>query len=127
MTAQPPRQDVGPTRAALLERVDRLLRDARSGHRTVSLSELEDVYTTGCAEVLELEAEVIRLRRRSSSALDAAGNGGAAHSGLADLAESSRSVERALKQLRSELRHVRTAIEWLQERRDAAPVGRRRA
>jgi hypothetical protein len=36
-------------------------------------------------------------------------------------------VERALKQLRSELRHVRTAIEWLQERRDAASVGRPRA
>jgi hypothetical protein len=100
--------------------VDTLLRDARSGHRDVSLSELEDVYTIGCAEILELEAEVIRLRRRSRSALEAAGNGGAAHSGLADLAESSRSLERTLKHLRSELRHVRTAIEWLQERRDAA-------
>jgi len=109
-----------PARAALLERVDTLLRDARSGHRNVSLSELEDVYTTGCAEVLELEAEIIRARRRIRSALEATGNGGAAHSGLADLAESSRTLERTLKQLRSELRHVRTAIEWLQERRDAA-------
>jgi predicted nucleic acid-binding Zn-ribbon protein len=120
MTAEPPCEDVGLRRAALLERVDTLLRDARSGHRNVSLSELEDVYTTGCAEVLELEAEIIRLRRRSLSGLEATGNGGAAHSGLADLVESSRTVERTLKQLRSELRHVRTAIEWLQERRDAA-------
>jgi hypothetical protein len=123
MTAEPPREGIRPAPAALLERVDTLLRDARNGDRDVSLSELEDVYTIGCAEILELEAEVIRLRRRSRSALEAAGNGGAAQSGLADLAESSRSVERALKQLQSELRHVRTAIEWLQERHDATPVG----
>lgn len=119
MTAEPPREDIRTAPAALLERVDTLLRDARNGDRDVSLSELEDVYTIGCAEILQLEAEIIRLRRRSHSALEAAGNGGTAHSELADLAESSRSVERTLKQLRSELRHVRTAIEWLQERRDA--------
>ena len=81
MTAEPPRRGAQLTRAALLERVDALLSDARKGHREVSLSELEEVYTTGCAEILELEAEILRLR--------------------------------------GQLRHVRTAIEWLQEQGDA--------
>ena len=82
MTAKPPRDEAILTGAALLERVDTLLSDARNDHRAVSLSELEEVYTTGCAEILELEAEILRLR--------------------------------------SELRHVRTAIEWLHERDSAA-------
>ena len=81
MTAEPPHEGTQLTRAALIERVETLLSEARNGHRDVSLSELEDVYTTGCAEILELEAEVLRLR--------------------------------------GQLRHVRTAIEWLQEQGDA--------
>jgi hypothetical protein len=116
MTAEPPRASESLTHVALLERVDTLLRQARNGHRDVSLSALEDVYTTGCAAVLELEAESIRLGRRSLTALETAGNGGAAdHPDLADLAESSRTVDQTLTQLRSDLRHVRTAIEWMQE------------
>jgi hypothetical protein len=81
MTTEPSRKSAQLTRAALLERVDTLLSDARNGRRDVSLSQLEEVYTTGCAETLELEAEVLRLR--------------------------------------GQLRHVRTAIEWLQEQGDA--------
>jgi predicted nucleic acid-binding Zn-ribbon protein len=118
MTAEPPRDGAALTPAALLDRVDTLLRDARTGHREVSLSELEEVYTTGCAQVLELEAEVLRLGRRSRGALEAAGNGDAKE--LADLAKSSRTVERTLNRLRADLRHVRTAIEWLQDQRESA-------
>jgi chromosome segregation ATPase len=55
-------------------------------HDPVELSELETAYTSGCGEVLELEAELMRTRRR-------------------------------LNELREQLRHVRTAIEWLQEER----------
>ena len=81
---EPPRESAPLTRAALFERVDELMSDARDGHREVSLSELEEVYTTGCAEILELEAEILRLR--------------------------------------AQLRHVRTAIEWLQDQSDAMPA-----
>ena len=52
------------------------------------LQELEDLYTTGCAEVLELEADSMRIRRR-------------------------------LQDLRDQLRHIRTAIEFLQEEQAA--------
>jgi hypothetical protein len=62
---------------------ERILSDVRAG-RTIELTELEQAYTSGCAEVLELEAESVRVRRR-------------------------------LNELHEQLRHIRTAIEWLQE------------
>jgi hypothetical protein len=65
--------------------LESLLGGVESGHQ-VELSELEQAYTTGCAEILELEAQAMRTSRR-------------------------------LNELRDQLRHVRTAIEWLQEER----------
>jgi hypothetical protein len=50
----------------------------------IDLRELERLYTSGCAEVLELEADSVRIARR-------------------------------VAELREQLRHVRTAIDWLQE------------
>ena len=72
----------------MLERIESRLEEARSGARPIELQELEDLYTTGCAEVLELEADSMRIRRR-------------------------------LQDLRDQLRHIRTAIEFLQEERAA--------
>lgn len=72
----------------MLERIESRLEEARSGERPIELQELEDLYTTGCAEVLELEADSMRIRRR-------------------------------LQDLRDQLRHVRTAIEFLQEEQAA--------
>ena len=66
--------------------LERLLSGIGSG-RQMELEELEQAYTSGCAEVLELEADALRTRRR-------------------------------LNELREQLRHVRTAIEWMQEERD---------
>jgi hypothetical protein len=75
----------------MLERIESRLEEARSGERPIELHELEDLYTTGCAEVLELEADSMRIRRR-------------------------------LQDLRDQLRHVRTAIEFLQEEQAANPA-----
>ena len=72
----------------MLERIESRLEEARSGERPIELQELEDLYTTGCAEVLELEADSMRIRRR-------------------------------LQDLRDQLRHIRTAIEFLQEEQAA--------
>jgi hypothetical protein len=68
----------------MLEDLERRIEEARSGARNIDLGELEQLYTTGCAEILELEARSARIARRVS-------------------------------ELREELRHVRTAIDWLQE------------
>ena len=68
----------------MLDKIEARLEEARSGVRPIELEELEALYTSGCAEILELEADLMRSKRR-------------------------------LKELRDQLRHVRTAIEFLQE------------
>jgi hypothetical protein len=65
------------------DELERILSDVCSG-RSIELTELEQAYTSGCAEVLELEADSVRVGRR-------------------------------LNELHEQLRHIRTAIEWLQE------------
>jgi hypothetical protein len=76
----------------MLEEIDTRLDAARSEARPLKLEELELIYTSGCAEILELEADAVRIERR-------------------------------VKELRDQLRHVRTAIEWLQEEAGAADTG----
>jgi hypothetical protein len=73
----------------MLEKIETRLEEARAGERPIELPELEALYTSGCAEILELEADGIRIKRR-------------------------------LQDLRDQLRHVRTAIEFLQEEQAAA-------
>lgn len=72
---------------------------ANSSQEPLSLPELEDLYTTGCAQVLELEAEAMRIGRQRAS------------------------IDERLMALREDLRHVRTAIEWLREQPDASGLG----
>ena len=72
----------------MLENIEARLEEARSGARPMDLQELETLYTSGCAKILELEADAMRSKRR-------------------------------LKELRDQLRHVRTAIEFLQEEQSA--------
>ena len=76
----------------MLEKFETRLEEARAGERPFELQELEALYTSGCAEILELEADSIRIKRR-------------------------------LQDLRDQLRHIRTAIEFLQE--DQAAGGAR--
>jgi hypothetical protein len=73
----------------MLEDLEARIAEARSGERPIDLHELEQLYTTGCAQVLALEADTVRISRR-------------------------------VAELREELRHVRTAIDWLQEEGAAA-------
>jgi hypothetical protein len=68
----------------MLEKIETRLEEARSGGRPLGLHELEALYTSGCAEVLELEADSLRIKRE-------------------------------LAELRERLRHIRTAIEFLQQ------------
>ena len=74
---------------SMLDELETRLEAALSGQTPMALEDLERIYTTGCAEVLELEADAVRIKRRVS-------------------------------ELREQLRHVRTAIEFLQEEQGAA-------
>jgi hypothetical protein len=76
------------------QQLDARVAQARAGQRPIALAELEKLYTSGCAEVLELEADAVRTQRR-------------------------------IVELRAQLRHVRTAIEWLQEEEAAAAADSR--
>ena len=97
-------------RSTLAEELDALLRQARGGSRTLYRRELEDLYTTGCAEILALEARALRAERHLKAARDEGARAAdlelllAQHTGLTD----------RLRASRSELRHLRAAIEWLQ-------------
>jgi hypothetical protein len=73
----------------MLDELETRITEARSGERPIDLRELEQLYTTGCAEVLELEADSVRISRR-------------------------------VAELREQLRHMRTAIDWLREEGAAA-------
>jgi hypothetical protein len=72
----------------MLDELESRLDEARTGTRRVGVKELEALYTSGCAEILELEADAMRIARR-------------------------------VKELRDQLRHLRTAIEFLQQEQTA--------
>lgn len=75
----------------MLDKLEKRIQEARSGARPMDLAELEALYTSGCAEILELEADAMRTSRR-------------------------------VAELRDELRHLRTAIEFLQEQQGAGEL-----
>jgi len=77
----------------MLENIEARLEELRSGERSVDLHELEALYTSGCAEILELEADGLRIKRQ-------------------------------LEELRARLRHLRTAIEFLQGEHAARDTSR---
>ena len=104
------------TAADLAVRVDQLLSESPAGGGTVALRALEELYTSGCAPVLELEAEVLRLRRRGEAALRGRPAERLTQTELSTLAANATELEADLNELRQQLRHVRTAAEWLRER-----------
>ena len=82
----------------ILDELQSRLEAARSARASIPLTELEDLYTSGCAQVLELEAQALRAGGREE-------------------------VGPRIEQLRGELRHVRTAIEWMREEAAEAATG----
>ena len=72
----------------MLEELESRLQKARSDNGSMDLKELESLYTSGCAVILELEADAMRITRRVDT-------------------------------LRDQLRHLRTAIEFLQDQQAA--------
>jgi len=75
------------------------LEAVRSREGSIPLDQLEELYTTGCAEILELEAQALRLGRSRAS------------------------IDLRIAELREDLRHVRTATEWLREQAEARSAG----
>ena len=74
--------------------------------------ELQDLYTDGCAELLQLEAALLRLKRRLVAAeADSAGDRSAArHAAQLRSAVAARADE--LGEIRGVVRLLRTVVDW---------------
>jgi len=80
--------------------------------------ELQDLYTDGCAEMLQLEAALLRLKRRLVAAeADSAEDQSAARR-AAQLRSAVRARDEELGEIRGIVRLLRTAVDW------TAPAGR---
>jgi hypothetical protein len=97
----------------LAPRVDWLILRARLEGRSVRAAEVEDVYTTGCAELLRQERELLKIRRRATATLLELGRDPRAAVELALLEQRQTALEHELDDARAELRHLRTALGWL--------------
>ena len=99
--------------ATLSERIDSMIAKCRRRGFGLRVEEVERLYTDGCAEALMLEAELRRVKRRRL----AAPHGGACEhpsSATDALAQYAERVASELAELRSQLRHLRAALEWVQ-------------
>ena len=97
----------------LSERLDSMIATCRRRGFGVRVEEVERLYTDGCAEALMLEAELRRVKPRRL----AAPHGRACEhppSATDALAEHAERVANELAELRSQLRHLRPALEWVQ-------------
>ncbi|MCA1678648.1 MAG: hypothetical protein LC777_06720 [Actinobacteria bacterium] len=98
--------------ATLSERIDSMIAECRRRGSGLRVDEIERLYTDGCAEALMLEAELRRVtRRRLALTRD---DPASAWDSLSKRAER---VTSELDALRSQLRQLRAALEWLQSGR----------
>lgn len=102
--------------ATLSERIESLVATSRSRGSAPQRQEVEDVYTDGCAEVLVLEAEYLKLGRELAAArarIDACGDADSVAAARA-LSQRFERMKADLDHLRSDLRQLRAALEWAQ-------------
>jgi hypothetical protein len=90
----------------------------RQGHPTQE--ELESLYTEGCAELLRLEAELLRVKRRATAALaDSPHDPGAARiAGL--LQDRLDKLNGEVAAVRGLVRLLRTGFDWTQATAESA-------
>ncbi|MDQ4049620.1 MAG: hypothetical protein M3131_09620, partial [Actinomycetota bacterium] len=91
-----------------------LLADCRQRSAAPSVREVEALYTDGCAEVLMLEAEHARVKRRLAAAWAAAFADAPPAPQVEVLSERLEGVVTELADVRSNLRQLRAALEWAQ-------------
>ena len=96
-------------------RIEALVSRYRGTQASPTRREVEDLYTYGCAVVLEIEAERLRLKRRADEALANSAFDDAAAADAARLAADHRGVTGELEGVRTLVRHLGTAVEWLSE------------
>lgn len=89
----------------------------RDGHPTPE--EVANLYTEGCAEVLRLEAEQLRLKRRAKAALADSAHDPKVAQEAGDLQRRLDDVNRELAAVRRLVRLLRTGVDWAQAQTEA--------
>lgn len=97
----------------------------RSQQTSPSRQEIHDLYTDGCAAVLALETERLRVKRRmTAAAIDSAIDPDAARDAAALAVRGSELVDE-LARLKQLVRQLRAAVDWAQQEEAGEPPRRR--
>lgn len=114
------------TSLALQDRIEALLERHRGRPSRPSQQEINDLYTDGCAAILALETERLRVKRRmTAAALDSAEDPEAARE-AATLALRADDLVDELARLKQLVKQLRAAVDWAQEDEELAQPPRRR-
>ena len=117
--------DVPVSSLALQDRIETLLGRYRGQESSPSQLEINDLYTDGCAAVLSLETERLRVKRRmTAAALDSVDDPSAARE-AANLAVRGDEIVGELASLKQLVKQLRAAVDYAQDD-DAAAAPRRR-
>jgi hypothetical protein len=113
------------TSLALQDRIEGLLKRYRGGESSPSQREINDLYTDGCAAVLALETERLRVKRRmTAAALDSVEDPDAARDAAAFAMRGDELVVELAK-LKDLVRQLRAAVDYAQAEDTAEPPRRR--
>jgi DNA-binding response OmpR family regulator len=113
------------TSLALQARIEALLTRHRGQPTSPSQQEINDLYTDGCAVVLALETERLRVKRRmTAAAIDSANDVKAARDAAA-LAQRGDELVDELASLKQLVKQLRAAVDWAQHEGPPAPPRRR--
>jgi hypothetical protein len=85
-------------------------------------AEIQDLYTDGCAAMLRLEAELLRVKRRLVAAEADSRDDQAAAREAADLRAVRDELDGRLETIRAVVRLLRTALDWTAVSVDSAPA-----
>ncbi len=110
---------------ALQDRIEALLDRYRGETSSPSQQEINNLYTDGCAAVLALETERLRVKRRmTAAALDSLEDPDAARE-AATLAVQADELVTELAQLKQLVKQLRAAVDYAQDEDPAEPPRRR--
>jgi hypothetical protein len=117
--------EAGVSSLALQDRIEALLERYRGQESSPSQLEINDLYTDGCAAVLSLETERLRVKRRmTAAALDSVDDPNAARE-AASLAVRGDELIVELARLKQLVKQLRAAVDYAQDEDPAAPPRRR--
>lgn len=114
-----------PSSLVLQDRIETLLERHRGQPTSPSQQEINDLYTDGCAVVLALETERLRVKRRmTAAAIDSGADPEAARDASALALRGDELVDE-LARLKHLVKQLRAAVDWAQDEEPVEPPRRR--